>query len=161
MSETKQKTMGFVWIIVIIVIALFVILGIIFPNWVIWLCIPISLIILVGCISTFSKFFFEPQKHCPKCNTPVPSLYSKTCVNCGLSLIIKCPDCGKYLNTYVDGKPIKFCNDCGLKMEAKIEVIETPYVQSDKVNFCPNCGVDIEEPNLRFCSLCGTKIERT
>jgi membrane protease subunit (stomatin/prohibitin family) len=92
-------------------------------------------------------------------------MYSKTCTTCGLTLIAKCPDCGKYLNTYVDGKPIKFCNDCGLELIEtleiieKLEVIENPYVQSDKQHFCPNCGVDIEEPNLRFCSLCGAKIE--
>jgi len=116
-------------------------------------------LILIGIIFTFTQFFFEPKKRCPKCNTPVPSMYSKSCANCGLTLITKCPDCGKYLNTYVDGKPIKFCNDCGLQLDVKIEVIENPYVQSDKINFCPNCGVDIEEPNLRFCSLCGTKIE--
>ena len=159
MSETKQKTTGLVWIIIIIVIMLFVILGIVFPGWVIWLWIPISLMILIGIIFTFTQFFFEPKKRCPKCNTPVPSLYSKTCASCGLTLITKCPDCGKYLNTYVDGKPIKFCNDCGLQLGVKIEVIENPYVRSDKINFCPNCGVDIEEPNLRFCALCGTKIE--
>ena len=161
MSDSKQKTIGLVWIIVIFVLILFVIISIIFPDWVIWLWIPISLIMLVGCIFTFSQFFFEPKKHCPQCNTQVPSLYSKTCVKCGITLITKCPDCGKYLNTYVDGKPVKFCNDCGLEVreDVKVEIIQNPYRQTNIVKFCPTCGVNIEEKDTKFCGLCGARID--
>ncbi len=161
MSDSKQKTSGLLWILIIIIIILLIILGVIFPNWAIWLWIPISLVIVVGFGFTFTQFFFEKKKHCPKCNTQVPSLYSKTCVKCGLSLITRCPDCGKYLNTYVDGKPVKFCNDCGLQLkeDIKVEILQNPYQQTNIVKFCPTCGVNIEERNIKFCSLCGAKID--
>jgi len=43
---------------------------------------------------------------CPKCRTPVQKDF-KACSNCGLSLEVACPDCGK-ITFFGD-----YCQNCG------------------------------------------------
>ena len=162
MSDYKQKTNIIVWVLIIATCLAFIIIDAMFFNWALWVWIPVSILILIGCVISFSQYFIDPKKHCPRCNTEVPSIYTQNCPNCGLKLITKCLDCGKYISVYQSGKPSKYCNQCGLELdlrEVKIEIIENPYVREEKVRFCPNCGVGIEEENVRYCALCGGKID--
>lgn len=58
----------------------------------------------------------------------------------------KCPKCGK-------DSPVsmKFCPDCGSKMDASAAPAGVP---------CPNCGKDVPS-GMKFCPECGTKMNRT
>ena len=160
--DSRQKTVLIVWLMVIFVNIILIIVALMFfdMNWLIW--IPFSIMIVLGCAVSFTQYFVESKKHCPRCNTILPSLYSQTCPECGLKLLTKCPDCRTYQNMYINGKQVKFCNQCGLQLtiiKEEVEVIENPYAQTQKVKFCPICGVNIEEENPKYCSLCGGKID--
>lgn len=76
---------------------------------------------------------------------------------------ISCPKCG---TTYSDN--IKFCNECGTKLE--VNAIKCPhcgdYVKNAKfcsscgkklINTCPKCG-NTNSSDSKFCSECGEKL---
>ncbi|MFX1385082.1 MAG: hypothetical protein ACFFBP_21875 [Promethearchaeota archaeon] len=160
--DSRKKTVIILWILVITVSIVLIVVDVLFFNmhWLIW--IPISILIFLGCAVSFSQYFIESKKHCPRCNATLPSLYTKNCPKCGLKILTKCPDCGTFQNMYVGGKPIMYCNQCGLQLgiiKEEVEAIKNPYIQTVKVKFCSNCGVKLEEENPKFCSLCGGKIE--
>lgn len=57
-----------------------------------------------------------------------------------------CPGCG---TPAAEG--VKFCNQCGTKLEAPAPVAEAK-------KFCTNCGAEAVA-GVKFCSQCGSKIE--
>ncbi len=74
---------------------------------------------------------------CPSCGKPAGD--GKFCNNCGAPLgLNKCPNCGAEV-----ALGLKFCGECGTKIEAK--------------SICPNCGKE-NEPGMKFCGECGTKL---
>ncbi len=77
--------------------------------------------------------------NCPKCGGTIHD-GSKFCSNCGEKLLpanmIECPKCHAIIQMG------SFCNNCGKKL----------------VNNCAKCG-SILEPDKKFCSECGTKVE--
>ena len=162
MSNVNKEQVGYIWLIVIVIAVILSFLLVIFSMTdLIWL--PISFMIIIGCaITLLTQFFFDPKKHCPRCDTPIPSVYTEKCVRCGLQLLTKCSDCNKYLNTYVNGAPVQFCGQCGSKLAKEIEKIkisttlESYIATAKKVNFCPTCGVNLdEEDSPHYCPLCG------
>jgi len=162
MIDSRLRAIIVIWILVIIVsIALIIVDILLFSmSWIIW--IPVSSLLFFGCVVSFSQYFIEPKKHCPQCNATLPSLYTKICPQCGLTILTKCPDCGTFQNMYVNGKTVMYCNQCGLQLgiiKEEVKIIEKPYAQTNKVKFCPNCGVILEEKDPIFCSLCGGKID--
>ncbi len=161
MPNIQKKTKMRLWALILAVSIIVVVADAIFLRETWWAWLIVLVLVMIGCVFSFSGYFFVPKKHCPRCNTEVPSQYTQNCPKCGLKLVTRCMDCGKYISVYQYGKPSKYCNQCGLELDLKevqIEVIENPYVSDKKIRFCPNCGVNIEEDNLRFCALCGTKI---
>lgn len=73
---------------------------------------------------------------------------------------IICPTCGK-----VEADGMKFCSECGTKLEAPAHVVEevsaveeAPAVEEVSGLVCPSCG-NKEADGVRFCSECGTKLE--
>lgn len=163
MLDSRIKTVIIIWMLVIIVSIALIIVDLLLFNmsWIIW--IPVASLLFFGCVVSFSQYFIEPKKHCPQCNALLPSLYTKICTQCGLTILTKCPDCGTFQNMYVNGKPIMYCSQCGLQLgiikEEEVKTIENPYAQTNRVKFCPNCGSKIEEKDPVFCSLCGGKID--
>lgn len=162
MIDSRKRILIIVWMLIIISSIAFIVADIVVPslNRILW--IPISLNIFLGCVFSFSQYFIESKKHCPRCNTNLPSLYTKSCPKCGLKILTKCPDCGTFQNMYINGKPIMYCNQCGLQLsiiKEEVKTIENPYNQFEKAKYCPNCGVRLEEKDPFFCSLCGSKIE--
>jgi len=161
MNDSRKKTNMLIWTLVIILSITLIVINAMFFNNAWWMWIPITIMMFIGCSISFSQYFVEPKRHCPKCNAEIQSAYAKTCPNCGLMLLTKCLDCGKYISVYQSGKPSKYCNQCGLELDLReqtIEILENPYIQDEKVRFCPTCGVNIEEENVRYCALCGGKI---
>ncbi|MHA1292103.1 MAG: hypothetical protein ACTSQJ_05485 [Promethearchaeota archaeon] len=167
-NSLKKKTVLAIWGLICISNVLIFMIIIAFMGYSPLIWVIIAFITLAGMILTIlPSYFFEPKKKCPRCNTPVVSMYTEKCSNCGLKLVIKCPapGCGKYLSTYIGGKPIKYCNSCGLKIKdlLKIEdiIVHKEYLLiSSKTRFCPNCGTNIEEEDAQnFCPLCGEKID--
>jgi len=166
MSNVNKKQVGFIWLAVIVMaVVLSVVFIILSMTDLLWM--PISFMLLIGCaITLLTQFFFDPKKHCPRCDAPIPSVYTEKCVRCGLQLLTKCSDCSKYLNTYVNGTPVKFCGQCGSGLEKKIEKIkisttlENYLATAKQVNFCPSCGVSLdEEDKPNYCPLCGGKVD--
>jgi len=166
MSNVNTKQVGSIWLIVVVIAVILSVLMVLMSMMdLLWM--PISFMLLIGCaITLLTQFFFDPKKHCPRCDTAIPSVYTEKCTRCGLQLLAKCTDCKKYLNTYVNGTPIKFCGQCGSTLSEKIEKIEISttlesYIQqAKKVKFCPSCGVSLdEEDNPNYCPLCGGTID--
>ncbi|MFX1238711.1 MAG: hypothetical protein ACFE8P_13470 [Promethearchaeota archaeon] len=105
--DSNQRTKILMWILIIIVATTLVIMDAMFIKEMWWVVISVLLLVIVGCTVSFSHYFFIPKKHCPRCNTEVPSQYTQNCPKCGLKLVTKCLDCGKYITVYQGGKPSK------------------------------------------------------
>jgi hypothetical protein len=73
---------------------------------------------------------------CPKCRNPVEKGWKK-CSNCGLSLEVTCPKCGK--TTFFDDS-CEFCN-------ARLVVV------------CPKCKLE-QPPIGEKCIKCGKPLKR-
>lgn len=166
MSNVNKTQVGVIWLTVIVIaVVLSIVMVILSMIDLLWM--PISFMIIIGCaITLLTQYFFDPKKHCPRCDTPILSVYTENCTKCGLQLLTKCTDCKKYLNTYVNGTPIQFCGQCGSKLAKEIEKIkisttlESYLASAKKVNFCPSCGVSLdEEDNPSYCPLCGGTID--
>ncbi len=81
---------------------------------------------------------------------------------------VPCPNCGK-----PNQAGIKFCNDCGAKMEAaKVPCVKCGAELREGAKFCSECGATQEKakcvncqaelaPGAKFCPECGTKTEAT
>ncbi len=79
---------------------------------------------------------------------------------------IPCPSCGKQ-----NPAGIKFCGDCGAKMEAaKVPCVKCGAQLREGAKFCSECGASQEKqkcpncqhelaPGAKFCPECGTKTE--
>ncbi len=76
----------------------------------------------------------------------------------------KCPKCGA-----ANGAGVKFCNDCGAKMEAAtIPCVKCGADLKDGAKFCTECGSKQEnecanckaelKAGAKFCTECGTKV---
>ena len=89
-------------------------------------------------------------------------MYSEFCRNCGLRLIKKCPECGRYINSEKE-----ICTNCGYelpsykikKVPEEYQVIKKGMPTPEKANFCPNCGVKLIDKDVDVCSICGQKID--
>lgn len=121
--------------------------------------LPIIIIIVIAII--IIRFSWEPPKYCARCNSPI-SVYSEYCRNCGLQLIIQCPNCNQYTRA-----GMTFCDNCGHEFEyleepkstREYEIIKKGSPAPEKPNFCPTCGASLKDAeNLRFCEFCGSKL---
>ncbi len=101
------------------------------------------------------------QKRCQRCNYPV-SDYAEYCKNCGLDLLIRCPNCDKLQRTENFA-----CKNCRTPLTAPPRekdtqdyiVIQEGAPLPGKANFCPTCGSNLKNTeNLRFCEFCGSKL---
>ncbi len=167
MTDLNKKQVLTIWLLIIFMIIIVISINFIIPNIEVLVIGAIPFLIILGIILTLiTQFFFDPKRQCPRCDKEIPSIYTRTCAKCSLVLMKKCDKCGIYLNTYVEGKPIQYCRDCGNKLKMKIEQIEISDTlqsfleQTAKVNFCPTCGSGLDElDNPNFCPLCGGKID--
>ncbi|MFX0072354.1 MAG: zinc ribbon domain-containing protein [Candidatus Hermodarchaeota archaeon] len=158
----KRKTAISIWILIILCILIFSIIGSLYITWFWIIFLPLSFLLVVA-FQAMSEHFWTPKKVCPRCNFPI-SVYSEYCRNCGLQLIKKCPDCGNYIKT-----DKLLCDKCGHKFIVSEEFnkpIEYQTIQKGVplpviANFCPNCGHKLkdEDKTSEICPLCGGKIE--
>jgi membrane protease subunit (stomatin/prohibitin family) len=65
--------------------------------------------------------------------------------------MVACPFCGEANNLGKDGKPPKFCANCGKPLRQQAEEA------MGAKKFCPNCGTPVSG-GAKFCPNCGTKI---
>lgn len=161
-ENLKRKTAISIWILIIIIILIFSLIGAFFFVWFWIIFIPLSFLVIVA-FQAMSEHFWTPKKVCPRCNAAV-SIYSEFCRNCGLKLIKKCPICGRFVKGNLD-----FCNYCGhqfpvIEIEKKpieYQIIQKGMTLPEKANFCPNCGTNLmnEKIILEICPLCGGKID--
>jgi predicted RNA-binding Zn-ribbon protein involved in translation (DUF1610 family) len=170
MGEINKTQVGIIWLITLVVSVIGIVIGVVIPalGWLGIFIVPFM--IVIGIVLTLTtQYFFDPLRHCPRCDTKIPSLYTQKCPKCGLGLMTKCAKCDTYINTYVEGKPIKFCRKCGSGLKEEVEEIEISttlqqYLQREadsKAKFCPSCGVKLDEreEHLNFCPLCGDTID--
>ncbi|MHA1670090.1 MAG: double zinc ribbon domain-containing protein [Promethearchaeota archaeon] len=101
------------------------------------------------------------QKRCQRCNFPV-SDYAEFCKNCGLELLIRCPNCDRLQRT--ENFACKFCRT-PLTAKPREEdtqdyiIIQEGGILPENANFCPTCGSNLKgTENLRFCEFCGSKL---
>jgi len=101
------------------------------------------------------------QKRCQRCNYPV-SDYAEYCKNCGLDLLIRCPNCDKLQRTENFA-----CKNCRTPLTSPPRekdtqdyiVIQEGAPLPGRANFCPKCGSSLKDTeNLRFCEFCGSKL---
>lgn len=123
--------------------------------------IPVLLLLLCSLLQVMSHKFWDKKKYCPKCNAPI-SIYSEFCRNCGVRLMKKCPQCGKFLNA-----DLKTCNRCQFIFEGlepprpivQYQMVPKGAPIPKKPNFCTNCGVKLElGDKFDYCTFCGSKI---
>ena len=160
--DIKRKTIIIIWILMMILVSMLAIIGfVLFRNVYLILIIPLSFCLVIA-FQAMSEHFWTPKKYCPRCNGEV-SIYSEFCRNCGLKLLTRCPQCGKYLKA-----EIIICDKCGLeipKTEEKFEPIEYKILEKgakipEKANFCPYCGSNIRHEKVNeFCPFCEEKID--
>jgi len=165
-ENKKSQQICLIWLLIIIISIVILSISAVYLAWVWWMWIPVSFFIIIGIVLTvMNRFFFDPKRNCPRCNTVIPSLYTEKCVKCGIKLLHKCNACGTFMNTYVGGQPVKFCNNCGVGVTLKIERIESPYLHkmfedAARTRFCPTCGSNLEDEKYpKYCPLCGAGID--
>ena len=161
-KNLKRKTAISIWILIIILIMIFSLIGALFFVWFWIIFIPLSFLVVVA-FQAMSEHFWTPKKICSRCNAPI-SIYSEFCRNCGLKLIKKCPTCSRFVKF-----DITKCNTCGHEFSA-LEIEKQPVEYQiilkgmslpEKPNFCPICGANLmsEEEILEICPFCGGQID--
>jgi predicted amidophosphoribosyltransferase len=161
-QNIRRRNLLSIWVLIIIIMTILSLTFIfIFGSTIWWILIPISFFIIV-IFQAMSHFFWIAEKYCPRCNVPT-SIYAKFCRNCGLTLLHRCPSCGKYLLTGT-----QFCDNCNYEFkytEEEMEPVKYEIVQKGspaplKPNYCSSCGAKLsKEEDIKYCEECGAKIE--
>ena len=169
MSFTKKrKRTGILIISAIIIFVIFILVLLFLLDFV---SSEIMFNILIGILGfllilpilwiIISRISGPSQKKCQRCNFPVGD-YAEYCKNCGLELLIRCPNCDSLQRTSNFA-----CKNCRTPITipqtepAKQDyvIIQKGAVLPEKSNFCPTCGSNLKETeNLRFCEFCGSKL---
>lgn len=152
-------------VFVIVFLLLFLVLGTTglgaLSNFLIGLLVFLIILPVIGIM--INKIAGPTPKVCPRCNYPV-SDYADYCKNCGMELLIRCPNCNKLQRAEQFA-----CKKCGSPLKGVIPVkqpVKQDYIIiqegtkiPEKPNFCPTCGSSLKNAeNLRFCEHCGAKI---
>jgi predicted RNA-binding Zn-ribbon protein involved in translation (DUF1610 family) len=161
-DNLKRKTAISIWVLVIIIVLIFSLIGAFFFVWFWIIFIPLSFLVIVA-FQAMSEHFWTPKRVCPRCNAPV-SIYSEYCRNCGVKLIKQCPTCGRFIKS-----DTTLCSNCGHEFPALLiekkpinyQVIQKGIHLPEMANFCPNCGANLMNEGItpEICPLCGGKID--
>ena len=160
----EKKTIMALCLLLFLVSAIIAVLSFLIFD-VFWIMIlPVSFLIVIFIAQAFSRFFWNTDKKCPRCNYSA-SIYSEFCPNCGFKLLLACPECQSVI-TYDN----QICKSCGYKYK-KIIILDDVEIKlaldvkpdeniGEKFPFCPHCGINLghEQQNLRFCETCGGRL---
>lgn len=169
MSITKKRNRtGIIIIFSMIIFAIFILVLLFLLDYVnsetmfnILIGIFVFIIILPILWLIINRISGPSQKKCQRCNFPV-SDYADFCKNCGLELLIRCPNCDRLQRT--ENFACKHCRTpLNLPPEEKDKrdyvIIQEGATLPEYANFCPACGSNLKETeNLRFCEYCGSKL---